>query len=87
MLRLITVIQKKDRFGLRYKLDKQGRQRFAEEKRDNRIANFLRKKKEDARMKIPPFSHTFCSTDFIIPEAIQGKDREYQWIKHSKVCL
>ena len=27
-------------------------------------------------MEIPPLSHTFCSADFITPEAIQGKDRE-----------
>ena len=33
MLRLITVIQKKDRFGLGYKPDRRERQRFLEEKR------------------------------------------------------
>ena len=27
-------------------------------------------------MEIQPLSHTFRSADFIIPEAIQGKDRE-----------
>ena len=27
-------------------------------------------------MEIPPLSHTFRSADFIIPEAIQGKDQE-----------
>ena len=27
-------------------------------------------------MEIPPLSHIFCSAGFIIPEAIQGKDRE-----------
>ena len=27
-------------------------------------------------MEISPLSHTFCSAYFIIPEAIQGKDRE-----------
>ena len=27
-------------------------------------------------MEIPPLSHTFCSASFIIPEVIQGKDRE-----------
>ena len=40
MLRPIVVIQKRDRFGLGYKLD---RQRFVEEKREKRIASFLRK--------------------------------------------
>ena len=34
MLRLIAVIQKKDRFGLGYKLNRRGRQRFMEEKRE-----------------------------------------------------
>ena len=33
MLKSITVIQKKDRFGLGYKPDKRERQRFLEEKR------------------------------------------------------
>ena len=47
-----------------------------EEKREKRIASFLGNKEENVRMKIPPLSHTFRSTDFIIPEAIQGKDRE-----------
>ena len=70
MLRLIIVIQKKNRFGLEYKPDKRGKQRFTEEKREKRIASFLGKKEEDARMEIPPLSHTFRSTDFIIPEAI-----------------
>ena len=76
MLRLIIVIQKKDRFGLGYKPDKRGRQRFAEEKREKRIANFLGKEEGNARMEIPPLSHTFRSAGFIIPEAIQGKDQE-----------
>ena len=40
MLRPITVIQKKDRFGVGYKPD---RQRFLEEKRQKRIASFLEK--------------------------------------------
>ena len=44
MLRPITVIQKKDRFGVGYKPDRHERQRFLEEKRQKRIANFLGKK-------------------------------------------
>ena len=43
MLRPITVIQKKDRFGLGYKPDKRDRQRFLEGKRQKRIASFLGK--------------------------------------------
>ena len=75
MLRPIALIQKKDRFGLGYKPDKRERQRFAKEKREKRIASFLGKKEEDARIEILPLSHTFCSVGFIIPEAIQDKDR------------
>ena len=43
MLRPITVIQKKDRFGLGYKPNKRERQRFLEGKRQKRIASFLEK--------------------------------------------
>ena len=46
MLRLIAVIQKKDRFGLGYKLDRRERQRFLKEKRQKRIASFLGKKEK-----------------------------------------
>ena len=76
MLRQITVIQKRDRFDLEYKPDRREKQRFVEEKREKRIASFLGKEEENARMEIPPLSHTFHSTSFIIPKAIQGKDRE-----------
>ena len=76
MLRPIAIIQKKDRFGLGYKLDKRGRQRYMEEKREKRIASFLGKKEENAGMEIPSLSHTFRSVGFIIPEVIQGDDRE-----------
>ena len=76
MLRPIAVIQEKYRFGLRYKPNRRGRQRFAEEKKEKRIASFLGKKEEDARVEIPSLSHIFRSVGFIIPEAIQGKDRE-----------
>ena len=41
MLRLIAVIQKKDRFGLGYKPDRRERQRSIDEKRQNRIVSFL----------------------------------------------
>ena len=74
MLRPIVVIQKKDRFGLGYKPDRRGRQRFVEEKRKKRIVNFLGKKEEDVRMEILSLSHTFRSAGFIISKAIQGKD-------------
>ena len=42
----ITVIQKKDRFGLGYKPNRQERQRFIEEKRQKRVASFLGKEAE-----------------------------------------
>ena len=45
-------------------------------KKEKRIDSFLGKKEENARMEIPSLSYTFCSADFIIPEANQGKDRE-----------
>ena len=51
MLRLITVIQKRDRFGLGYKLNRRGRQRFVEEKREKRIASFLEKEKKAQKWK------------------------------------
>ena len=76
MLRLITVIQKKDRFGLGYKPDKRERQRSIEKKRQNRIASFLGKEKESAKMNIPPLSSLFFSTGFINPEMIQGNEEE-----------
>ena len=76
MLRPITVIQKRDRFGLGYKLDRQGRQRFVEEKSEKRIASFLGKERESAKMDIPPLSSSFLSTGFINPEMIQGNEEE-----------
>ena len=76
MLRPIAIIQKKYRFGLGYKPDKRGKQRYMKEKTEKRIATFLGKKKENAKIEIPPLSHTFRSIGFIIPEAIQGKDQE-----------
>ena len=46
MLRPIVVIQKKDHFGLRYKLDKRDRQRLTEKKKEKRMDSFLEKKKK-----------------------------------------
>ena len=68
MLKPITVIQKKDRFGVGYKPDRRERQRFIEEKRQSKIANFIGKEKESAKMNIPPLSSSFLSTGFINPD-------------------
>ena len=76
MLRPIAVIQKRDRFDLGYKLDKQGKQKFVEEKREKWIASFLKKEKESAKMEIPPLSHTFLSAGFVNSEVIWSKDKE-----------
>ena len=76
MIRPIVVIQKRDRFGLGYKLDKRERQRHLEEKRRTRITSFLGKERESAKMDIPPLSSSFLSTGFINPEMIQGNEEE-----------
>ena len=76
MLRPIAIIQKKDRFELGYKPDRRGRQRFMEEKKEKRIASFLKKEKESTKMKIPPLSHTFRSIGFINFGAIWSKAEE-----------
>ena len=76
MLRPIAVIQKKDRFGLGYKPNKRERQRFLEEKRQKRIASFLGKEGESAKMDIPPLSSLFLSAGFVNPEMIQGNEEE-----------
>ena len=76
MLKLIATIQKKDRFGLGYKPDRKERQRFMEEKRQSRIANFLKKEKDSARMNIPPLSSSFLSAGFINLDMIQGSDEK-----------
>ena len=68
MLRPIAVIQKKDRFGVGYKPDRRERQRFIEKKRQSRIASFLGKKKESAKLNILPLSSSFLSTGFINPD-------------------
>ena len=70
MLRPITVIQKKDRFGLGYKPDKHERKRFLEEKRQKRISSFLGKQGDSAKMVIPPLSSSFLSIGFINPDII-----------------
>ena len=68
MLKPITAIQKKDQFGIGFKPDRKERQRFMEEKRQSRIASFLGKEKESAKMNIPPLSSSFLSADFINPD-------------------
>ena len=70
MLRPIAVIQKKDRFGLGYKPNRQERQRFLEEKRQKRVASFLGKEAESMKMDIPPLSSSFLSAGFINLEMI-----------------
>ena len=70
MLRLIIVIQKKDRFRVGYKPSRQERQRFIEENRQKRVASFLEKEAENMKMDIPPLSSSFLSAGFINPEMI-----------------
>ena len=76
MLKPIAVIQKKDQFGIGYKPDRKERQRFMEEKRQSRIASFLKKEKDSARMNIPPLSSSFLSVGFINPDMSQGSEEE-----------
>ena len=78
MLKPIVVIQKKDRFGVEYKPDRKQRQRFMEEKRQSKIASFLGKEKDSARMNIPPLSSSFLSAGFINPDMIQESEEE-EW--------
>ena len=47
-----------------------------EEKRQSRIASFLGKEKDSARMNIPPLSSLFLSTSFINPDIIQGSEEK-----------
>ena len=75
-LRPIAVIQKKDRFGLGYKLDRRKRWRFLEKKRQKRIASFLGKEGESAKMDIPPLSSSFLFMSFINLEIIQGNEEK-----------
>ena len=76
MLRLITVIQKKDRFGVGYKPNRQERQRFIEEKRQKRIASFLEKEGDSTKLDIPPLSSSFLSAGFINPDTMQGDEED-----------
>ena len=76
ILRPIIMIQKKDRFGLGYKPNRQERQRFLEKKRQKRVASFLGKKAESMKMDIPPLSSSFLSAGFINPKMIQDDDEE-----------
>ena len=59
-----------------YKPERRERQRFLEEKRQKRIANFLGKNGESAKMNIPPLSSSFLSTRFVNPDMIQGDEEE-----------
>ena len=70
MLRPITMIQKKDRFGVGYKPNRQERQRFIEEKRKKRVVSFLGTKAGNMKMDIPPLSSSFLSVGFINLEMI-----------------
>ena len=70
------MIQKKDKFGVGYKPNRQERQRFLEEKRQKRVASFLGKEAESMKMDIPPLSSSFLSAGFINPEMIQGDEEE-----------
>ena len=76
MLRPIAVIQKRDRFGVGYKPDRQERQRFLEEKIQKRVASFLKKEAESMKIDIPPLSSSFLSAGFINPDTIQGGEEE-----------
>ena len=76
MLRPITVIQKKDRFGVGYRPSRQERQRFIEEKRQKRIASFLGKDGDSSKLDIPQLSSSFLSASFVNPDTIQGGEEE-----------
>ena len=70
MLRPITVIHKKDRFGVGYKPYRHERQRFLEKKRQKRIASFLGKDGDSTKLDIPPLSSSFLLAGFINPDTI-----------------
>ena len=70
------MIQKKDRFRVRYKPNRQERQRFIKEKRQKRVASFFGKEAESMKMDIPLLSSSFLSVGFINPEIIQGNEEE-----------
>ena len=76
ILRPITVIQKKDRFGVGYSPNRQERQRFLEEKRQKRITSFFGKEGDSTKLDIPPLSSSFLSARFINPDTIQDDEEE-----------
>ena len=59
-----------------YKPNRRERQIFFEEKRQKRIASFLGKKGESAKMDVPPLSSLFLLAGFINLEMIQGNEKE-----------
>ena len=61
---------------LGYKPDRQERQRFLEEKRQKRIASFLGKEGENAKMIIPSLSSSFLYAGFNNLEIIQGNEEK-----------
>ena len=71
-----VVIQKRDKFGVGYKPNRQESQRFHEEKRQKRIFSFLGKEGDSTIMDIPPLNSSFLSTGFINLEMIQGDEKE-----------
>ena len=64
------MIQKKDRFRVGYKPNRQERQRFIEEKRQKRVVIFLEKEAESMKMNILPLSSSFLSAGFVNLEMI-----------------
>ena len=70
------MIQKKNRFELGYKPNKKWRKKFIDEKREKRIASFLEKESENAKIEIPLLSCSFCLADFINLRVIQSKEKE-----------
>ena len=59
-----------------YKPDRCERQRFLEEKRQKRIANFLEKEGDSVKLDIPSLSFLFLSAGFINPDTIPGDEEE-----------
>ena len=70
------MIQKKDRFGLGYKPNRQ-EGRDSSKKRDRReLLVFFGKEAESMKIDIPPLSSSFLSARFINTEMIQGNEEE-----------
>ena len=59
-----------------YKPNRRERQIFFEEKRQKRIASFLGKEEESAKMDIPQLSSSSLFVGFINPKMIQGNEEE-----------